>query len=80
MYLVDMPSKPAKEATGVEFEKCWMVEMHVRKIIGSQDMYDNHILEEICARGLDDESHQRVLAEIRGGWAEKSKCYKNKLK
>ena len=80
MDLADMLARPAKDATGVEFERCWKVEMHVSRMIESQDMYDDQILEEICARGLEDELHQRVLSEIKSCWVEKGKCYKNELK
>ena len=38
MYLTDMLSRPAKDATGIEFERGRKVEMHVRRIIESQDM------------------------------------------
>ena len=38
MYLADPLSRPVKEVTGVEFERCTKVEMHVRRIIKSQDI------------------------------------------
>ena len=67
MYSADMLSRPAKDVTGVEFERCRKVEMHVCKITESQDMCDDKIFEEIIVRWLEDELHQIVLTEIQSG-------------
>ena len=43
MYQADMLSRPAKKVTGVNFRRYRIVEMHVCRIIKSQDMYDDQI-------------------------------------
>ena len=64
MYLADILSRLPQDATGVEFETCRKVEMSVSKIIAFQDMYNDQIFEDMCARGLVDEFHRKVLTEI----------------
>lgn len=79
MFLADLLSRPAGEATSQERERAQRVELHVRMTIETEEMHDDIMLEEIRRQGSGDEIYQRVLSEIRSDWPRRGKDYKGEL-
>ena len=76
MYLADLLSRAAKEPNREETMAGQRVETHVRTIVAADDMYK----EELRRKNGKNNNYLQALEEVRGGWVEKGKSYKEYLR